>query len=68
MEGFNFKEGLERPKYHYTYTDNKILGHPIIFQCDANDDVVAQELFAKFVQDQGLDLSETEIVRGAVQN
>lgn len=70
MEGFNKSEGVEKEefKYHYTFTDNKVLGHPIIFECDANDDLSAEESFFEYIKSSNIDLTESEIVRGSVEN
>lgn len=34
-EGFN--ENIEKPKWHYIYSNNEIAGHPVVFECDAED-------------------------------
>lgn len=67
MEGFN-NESIEKHKYHYTFTDGAILGCPMIFECDANDDIIAEEKFAAFVRESGLDVTDSEIRRGIVKN
>jgi len=67
MEGLKF-ESAEKPKYHYTYTDGSVLGCPIIHQFDANDQIQADEIFALFLQESGIDISESEIRRTEVIN
>ena len=69
QEGLNFNDaGIEKLKYHYTFSDNKVLGHPVIFECEADDDVMAQEKFLNYISESGVDLSDSEIIRGAVKN
>lgn len=67
MEGLNF-ENIEKKKYHYTYSDGKVLGCPKIFECDANDDIEAQEKFFVFIQESNIDVTESEIRRTSVIN
>jgi len=55
-------------KYHYTFSDINMLGHPILHQFDANDDLTADEQFAQFIQKEGIDLTGSQIVRGSVEN
>jgi hypothetical protein len=43
-EGLNF-ESIERPRWHYTYTNNEMSGHPVVFECDAFDILEADSLF-----------------------
>ena len=61
-------ENLEKPKYHYTYTDSNVLGHPNIFECDADDDIEAREKFYTFVQESGLDIRESDISCSTINN
>lgn len=69
MEGFNPEQAEKlKFKYHYTYTDGKVLGCPKIFECDANDDVEAEENFLTFVQESGLDIVDSEIHRSSTKN
>jgi len=67
MEGLNF-ESVEKPRYHYTFTDGKVLGCPKIFECDAGDDIQAQEKFFTYIQESNIDISESEIRRLAIEN
>ncbi len=68
MEDFTGSVEKIKPKYHYTYTDNKVLGHPVIKEFDANDDIDADEKFALFIRESGLDLADSEMVRSVVKN
>ncbi len=38
-------ESMEQPKWHYTYTNNEMSGHPVVFECDAFDILEADKLF-----------------------
>lgn len=71
MEGFNESiSGFEKikPKYHYTYTDKRILGTPKLHEFDASDDIEADDLFRQYIIENGIDISESEIVRGRINN
>lgn len=37
MEGLKFSDNIEKPKWHYVYSNNEISGRPVVFQCDAED-------------------------------
>lgn len=54
MESLNFEcvkfdESIEKPKWHYTYNNTDISGHPIIFECDANDILEADKKYEEKV-------------------
>ena len=73
MEGFNLGEqsvSFEKikGKYHYTYSDGNVLGCPILTEFDADDQVSADDKFALFIQESGIDISESEIRRTEVKN
>jgi hypothetical protein len=70
MEGFTPIESIEEreEKYHYTFTDGSVLGSPMIFECDADDVVLAQEKFLTFVQESNIDISVSDIRRSEIKN
>jgi hypothetical protein len=45
-EGLNSSvESIERPMWHYIYSNNELPGHPVIFECDAFDIIKADDLY-----------------------
>jgi len=44
MEAFT-NESIEKPKWHYIYSNNELAGHPVIFECDADDISQADALY-----------------------
>ncbi len=64
-EGLSF-ESKEKLRYHYTFTDGSVLECPSLFECDASDDVEAQDKFLTFIEDSGMDISESEIRRSRI--
>lgn len=73
MEGFNPNElsvGFEKikPKYHYVYTDGNVLGCPVIYQFDADDQVQANEKFYEFIQNNNIDISQSDIRISELKN
>lgn len=49
--------GIEKPKFHYAYTDNSQKTHPIIFSCEAND---VTEANLKFKDEFGYDFNDLD--------
>lgn len=45
MEGRIIFENTEMPRWRYTYTNNEMEGHPVVFECEASDVVEADALF-----------------------
>jgi hypothetical protein len=45
MEGTNQPENTEKPTWHYTYSNNELPGHPVVFECDAESIIEADNLF-----------------------
>jgi hypothetical protein len=43
-EGFSI-ENIEKPKWHYVYSNNEIPGHPVVFECDAENPAKADGLY-----------------------
>lgn len=39
------KENTEKPKWHYTYVNNELSGHPVVFECDAESISEADSLY-----------------------
>lgn len=72
MEGkegqFFNPESFEKGKFHYSFSDNKMLGHPVFFECDANDDLEADEKLAFYIKENDIDTSESEIIRSVISN
>jgi hypothetical protein len=71
MDGFNEASNpfeKIKPRFHYTYSDNKVLGHPVICEFDANDDFAAAQKFAEFLSESEIDISDSEIVRTVIEN
>ena len=38
-------ENLEKPIFHFVYVDNSKLERPVVFECDADNITVADELY-----------------------
>jgi hypothetical protein len=38
-------ENIEKPTWHFTYYNNEISGHPVVFECDADDIAKADDLY-----------------------
>jgi len=41
----NNQENNERLKFHYSFTNNDVSGHPVIFECEADNPEQAFDLF-----------------------
>ena len=67
MEGLKF-ESAEKPKYHYTYSDGRVLGNPILHQFDADDQFTADSIFYEYIQENNIDISQSKIIRGEIKN
>jgi hypothetical protein len=63
-EGFS-QENIEKPKWHYTYSNNGIDGHPVVFECDAENVTDADE---KYEQKIGVKPQKEYISCSAVKN
>ena len=51
MEGageFNI-ENIEKPSWHFTYVNNELSGHPVIFECDAETISEADEMYEQIL-------------------
>lgn len=44
FEGFT-NENVEKLKFHFSYANNELPGHPVIFECDADDIAQADVLY-----------------------
>jgi hypothetical protein len=40
-----FDEGMEKPEWHFTYSNNDLPEHPVVFECDADDILKADDMF-----------------------
>jgi len=85
MDGASF-ESVKSPEkiiltYQYTFSDNKVLGHPVVFTCEfeLSPDVdpkeadiiansIADKAFSDYVKEQRIDLTDSEIIRSSVKN
>jgi hypothetical protein len=47
IENLNNIENIEKPMWHYTYSNNELSGHPVVFECEADDIVEADDLYEK---------------------
>lgn len=47
-EGFS-QENIEKYKFHFSYANNEMPGHPVIFECDADNIFAADILFEQTI-------------------